>query len=127
MTEPLIATRKWKPQCQAADCDRTARTAGYCPRHYQQVRRHGRLTPEREYHSRNGICCAGNQVGVGHRSQRSTPIVRHDFGAVERGGAGHLPALGNAQPVAIDLHGVVFGQHHGAALVHIGTVLRFVG
>ena len=57
MTETLIATRKWKPQCQAADCDRTARTAGYCPRHYQQVRRHGRLTPEHEYHSRNGICC----------------------------------------------------------------------
>jgi hypothetical protein len=58
MTETLIATRKWKPPCQAEDCGRTARTAGYCPRHYQQVRRHGRLTPEHEYHSRNGICCS---------------------------------------------------------------------
>jgi hypothetical protein len=34
--------------CLAGGCRCPARTAGYCPTHYQQVRRHGRLTPERE-------------------------------------------------------------------------------
>ncbi len=42
--------------CLAESCSRPARTAGYCPRHYQQMRRHGRLTPEREYKKR-GIHC----------------------------------------------------------------------
>lgn len=40
------------PACRVPDCERTAQTAGYCPRHYQQVRRHGRLTPELEYRAR---------------------------------------------------------------------------
>ena len=34
--------------CRAGHCQRDAQTAGYCPRHYQQNRRYGRLTPERE-------------------------------------------------------------------------------
>jgi hypothetical protein len=49
---------KPKAKCQAPDCLQQARTAGYCPRHYQQVRRHGRLTPEREYSQRGPTCCA---------------------------------------------------------------------
>ena len=44
--------------CQAPGCRREARTAGFCPRHYQQMRRHGRLTPEREYQSRGPACTA---------------------------------------------------------------------
>jgi len=35
--------------CGAPNCDQQAVSAGYCPRHYQQTRRYGRLTPEREY------------------------------------------------------------------------------
>ena len=34
--------------CQARGCADAAVTREYCPRHYQQVRRHGRLAPERE-------------------------------------------------------------------------------
>ena len=34
--------------CRAPECGAGARTVGYCPKHYQQIRRHGRLTPERE-------------------------------------------------------------------------------
>ncbi len=33
---------------------------GFCPRHYQQIRRHGRLTPEREYQKRGACCSVGN-------------------------------------------------------------------
>ena len=45
--------------CRAPGCGGPARTAGFCPRHYQQTRRHGRLTPEREYCSR-GECCTAH-------------------------------------------------------------------
>jgi hypothetical protein len=55
-----ITNGKWRALCQAQNCDQGARTAGYCPRHYQQVRRHGRLTPEREYGHRHGCCRAEN-------------------------------------------------------------------
>ena len=47
-----------RPSCHAEDCTRKARTAGYCPRHYQQIRRHGRLTPERKYQQRGVHCQA---------------------------------------------------------------------
>ncbi len=45
--------------CRAPECGAGARTVGYCPKHYQQIRRHGRLTPEREYCSRGGVCVVG--------------------------------------------------------------------
>ena len=45
--------------CMGPGCRQEVRTAGYCPRHYQQIRRHGRLTPEREYQSRGASCTAG--------------------------------------------------------------------
>jgi len=35
--------------CSAPDCAKKAVSRGHCPRHYQQMRRYGRLTPEREY------------------------------------------------------------------------------
>ena len=35
-------------ECLAEECDREARNCGLCAKHYQQVRRIGRLTPERE-------------------------------------------------------------------------------
>lgn len=56
-------------QCRAPHCQRAARTAGYCPRHYQQLRRHGRLTPEREYQVRGSSCgvphCGKPQIAKG--------------------------------------------------------------
>lgn len=55
--------------CQASGCERESRTSGYCPKHYQQVRRHGRLTPEREYRSRGVSCgvdgCSRVQIAKG--------------------------------------------------------------
>jgi hypothetical protein len=55
--------------CQAPHCGRASRTSGFCPKHYQQMRRHGRLTPEREYRSRGDGCsvdgCAREQIAKG--------------------------------------------------------------
>jgi len=55
--------------CGAPWCGRESRTSGYCPKHYQQVRRHGRLTPEREYLSRGVGCgvdgCSRVQIAKG--------------------------------------------------------------
>lgn len=62
LTDPVPRTRapRWttKPSCQAGNCRQPARTRGYCPRHYQQILRHGRLTPEREYRRCAGGCIA---------------------------------------------------------------------
>ena len=54
--EARILKGRWRPLCKAEGCGREAKTCGYCPRHYQQVRRHGRLTPEREYQKRGSQC-----------------------------------------------------------------------
>ena len=35
-------------KCTADGCDQAEVARGYCFRHYQQIRRYGRLTPERE-------------------------------------------------------------------------------
>ena len=57
-------------ECLAEECDREARNCGLCAKHYQQVRKHGRLTPEREYRKRGAICeakgCADKQVAKGY-------------------------------------------------------------
>ena len=37
-----------KGLCKAEDCSQAEIARGFCFRHYQQVRRYGRLTPERE-------------------------------------------------------------------------------
>ena len=57
MESPIRIINPRQP-CKAQNCTRNARTAGYCPRHYQQIRRHGRLTPEREYQHRGDHCQA---------------------------------------------------------------------
>jgi hypothetical protein len=66
--QKVIAAR-WRVVCKAEGCEREARTAGYCPRHYQQIRRHGRLTPEREYRRRGDTCvvegCGEPQIAKG--------------------------------------------------------------
>lgn len=82
--------------CAASGCNRPARTAGYCPKHYQQMRRHGRLTPEREYQSRGGQCtavgCDQPQVAKGlcfrhyqqvRRYGRLTPERERSYGRTE--------------------------------------------
>ncbi len=45
--------------CLAGGCRCPARTAGYCPTHYQQVRRHGRLTPGVSVNGRTGCRIPG--------------------------------------------------------------------
>ena len=82
--------------CSAPGCDRAPRTAGYCPKHYQQLRRHGRLTPEREYQSRGAACtahgCGKGQVAKGlcfrhyqqvRRYGRLTPERERSYGRTE--------------------------------------------
>ena len=56
--------------CAASSCDKPARAKGYCSRHYKQLQRHGRLTPEKEHrdkclvsgcdrpHKARGYCAA---------------------------------------------------------------------
>ena len=79
--------------CRAPGCLSEARTAGLCPKHYQQMRRHGRLTPEREYQSRGAICtsddCDKPQVAKGlcfrhyqqvRRYGRLTPERERSYG-----------------------------------------------
>lgn len=82
--------------CAAPGCQRDARTAGYCPKHYQQVRRHGRLTPEREYQTRGHKChvpdCDKQQIAKGlcfrhyqqmRRYGRLTPERERTYGRTE--------------------------------------------
>lgn len=82
--------------CGAPGCEREARTAGFCPKHYQQMRRHGRLTPEREYQTRGPICtadgCDKAQVAKGlcfrhyqqvRRYGRLTPERERSYGRTE--------------------------------------------
>lgn len=67
--------------CSAPNCDKYARTSGMCPRHYQQVRRHGRLTPELEYQSRGNQCdakdCEELPVASGHCARHYQQIRRY--------------------------------------------------
>ena len=67
--------------CRAPGCVREARTCGYCPRHYQQVRRHGRLTPEREYEPRGAHCtvrgCDSAQVAKGYCFRHYQQVRRY--------------------------------------------------
>ncbi len=82
--------------CRAPGCGRELRTSGYCPKHYQQMRRHGRLTPEREYRSRGVTCgvdeCVRPQIAKGlcfrhyqqiRRYGRLTPERERAYGRTE--------------------------------------------
>jgi len=66
--------------CQAPECDRPARARGYCPRHYVQVHRYGRLTPERE-HGQFNRCqaegCERKPVAHGYCGRHYQQIRRH--------------------------------------------------
>jgi hypothetical protein len=78
-TEELDSiTRK---KCAANNCDQFARTVGMCPRHYQQMRRYGRLTPELEYQSRGDRCaakgCEELPVARGHCARHYQQIRRY--------------------------------------------------
>ena len=44
-------------QCKAAGCARQVSISGHCARHYQQVRKYGRLTPELEYSLGTDLVC----------------------------------------------------------------------
>lgn len=92
--KPLIG--RWSPVCKAESCVQETRTAGYCPRHYQQIRRHGHLTPEREYHRRGNRCrverCQDAQIAKGYcfrhyqqvrRYGRLTPERERPYGRIE--------------------------------------------
>ena len=85
-----------KSSCKASNCEKRSRTGGYCPRHYQQVRRHGRLTPEREYHRRGIQClvtdCSELQIAKGYcfrhyqqvrRYGRLTPEREREYGRTQ--------------------------------------------
>ena len=67
---------KTKIECAEPNCDKDAETGGYCPKHYQQVRRHGRLTPEWEY-APAGVCRAcGNKAIAKNLCMRHYQQVR---------------------------------------------------
>ena len=93
MAETKIYEGKWRPVCRAESCRQEAKTGGYCPKHYQQLRRHGRLTPEREYHKRGTKClvekCADTPIAKGfcfrhyqqvRRNGRLTPEREREYG-----------------------------------------------
>ncbi len=46
--ETVRTYRRKQEQCLASRCTTFQIAKGYCYRHYQQIRRHGRLTPEKE-------------------------------------------------------------------------------
>jgi hypothetical protein len=48
----------WAKLCNAPYCTRESKSKGLCNRHYLQLRRHGRLTPELEYGRRLPECQA---------------------------------------------------------------------
>lgn len=69
--------------CSAVNCERIAEKRGYCGRHYRQIQRHGRLTPELEISLSSeiqGKCivekCEEQHYALGycskHRSQYKT-------------------------------------------------------
>ena len=67
--------------CQAPSCERLALTRGYCSRHYQQLRRCGRLIPDREYGHRSERCsvdhCQAPQVAKGYCFRHYQQVRRH--------------------------------------------------
>jgi len=70
-----------KKVCKAENCGESSRTKGYCSRHYQQIRHHGRLTPEREYGKRGTYCqvenCQEPQTAKGHCYRHYQQIRRY--------------------------------------------------
>ena len=67
--------------CSATGCERPLTARGLCNRHYQQVRRHGRLTPESEYGERHRRCqvasCGEGAVAKGLCARHYQQVRRH--------------------------------------------------
>jgi hypothetical protein len=53
--EPTKAHRRHMEYCSAHDCNRNKRYKGYCPRHYEQVRRTGRVLEVTKFDRRPAI------------------------------------------------------------------------
>jgi len=71
-----------KKICKSESCDRQAQTAGFCPKHYQQIKKYGRLTPEREYQPQlNATCkvedCGHIPIAKGYCYRHYQQIRRH--------------------------------------------------
>lgn len=69
-------------KCKARRCEQRAETRGYCPRHYQQLRRYGHLIPpDREYGKRGLYCgvadCGGLQRAKGCCYRHYQQLRRH--------------------------------------------------
>lgn len=47
-------------KCTVEGCNNIKKTKYYCDKHYTQIVRHGRLTPEREYKKEKAICSIEN-------------------------------------------------------------------
>ena len=85
--------RNYMPQshadlCQAEHCSEKARSAGWCTRHYQQIRRHGRLTPESEHHPKGELCeapdCDRQQIAKGYCFRHYQQVRRYGHLTPER-------------------------------------------
>ena len=85
--------------CGVAGCGRPRTARGLCNRHYQQMRRHGRLTPEREYGERHRSCqvpsCGEGAVAKGLCARHYQQVRRHGHLTPER----ERHVLGNGEPV----------------------------
>lgn len=61
-TDQRAASRK-SGNCAARTCNQLARSGGYCPRHYQQLRRFGYLLPQDREYGRYGPHCGVRYCG----------------------------------------------------------------
>jgi hypothetical protein len=88
--------------CRAPNCDRPARTREYCPRHYQQVRKYGRLTPEREQSRNPPVCvvegCPNEAIAKGYCWKHYLQIRRHGRLTPEREHGRELPLPAAVEP-----------------------------
>lgn len=96
-----MATRNgaaWRGSvCGAPGCRQEATALGLCPRHYQQVRAWGRLTPEREHQRQGERClasgCGRKPLAKGYCSRHYRQVQQHGPRAV-RGRPARAPTGG---------------------------------
>lgn len=65
--------------CKAKECGNEAKSKGYCPKHYQQVRLHGHLLPERKTLGEECIApgCGNSPVAKDYCYRHYQQIRRH--------------------------------------------------
>ncbi len=75
---------KLESTCQVSHCQRPIHAHSYCQRHYQQIRRHGQLTPECEQKSARGpqaLCkasgCGDAAATLGYCPRHYQQVRRH--------------------------------------------------